>query len=101
MPRKRRKSFYQVTRKAPTGVQEWSLRYVVWQAMRELKRADLTKLLGYLSDRQDFQRLQLRNETLRKEPTKFVYQQAWRLVQEGVLQEFDDRRYYGVRGRGF
>jgi hypothetical protein len=101
MPRKKRRCVYQVTRKAPKGAQDWSLRSVVFRAMKELKKADEAKLLGYLIEQDGFKNLQARNITLQNDPQKFVYQQLWRLVQEGVLEEFPDRRYYGVRGRGF
>jgi hypothetical protein len=95
MPRKKVTMYYEVTRRRPTPTpRKGSVRALIWEALCDLKRADLAKITAVVTNNEHFRTIQERS-------SQPIYLHLYHFVREGVVKQMPDRRYRGVRGRGF
>lgn len=83
----KRTKVYEITKKKPSfSWQRLTIRHAVYTAMRELKRADVPKVIGAVL-------AQGGNHTKQKDQDKQIKFTLWQFAREGIVKERPDRRW--------
>jgi hypothetical protein len=84
---KRGALIYEITGRKPGGrLKPLEIKTLIWEAMQELKRAEVTKVVDIVRAKPGFRTRQTRQD-------QQIKWYLWKLAQEGVLRLREDRRY--------